>query len=30
MLVAGRGFSEDILSRIRSRVLDAPTLTRSA
>ena len=30
MLVAGRDFSEDILSRIRTRVLDDPTLTRSA
>ena len=29
MLVAGRDFSEDILSRIRTRVLDAPTLTRT-
>ena len=30
MLVAGRDFSEDILARIRTRVLDDPTLTRSA
>jgi len=30
MLVAGREFSEDILSRIRRRVADEPTLTRSA
>lgn len=30
MLVVGRDFSEDILSRIRTRVLDEPTLTRSA
>lgn len=30
MLVVGREFSEDILSRIRSRVLDEPTLTRTA
>ena len=30
MLVAGRDFSEDILSRIRTRVRDDPTLTRSA
>ena len=30
MLVAGRDFSEHILSRIRTRVLDDSTLTRSA
>ena len=30
MLVAGRDFSEHILSRIRTRVLDDPTLTLSA
>jgi hypothetical protein len=30
MLVVGRDFSEHILSRIRTRVLDDPTLTRSA
>ena len=30
MWVVGRDFSEDILSRIRTRVLDEPTLTRSA
>ena len=30
MLVAGRDFSDDMLSRIRTRVLDEPTLTRSA
>jgi Domain of unknown function (DUF4338)/Transposase Tn5 dimerisation domain/Transposase DNA-binding len=30
MLVVGRDFSEDILSRIRTRVLDEPTLTRTA
>ena len=30
MLVAGREFSEDILTRIRARVTGAPTLTRTA
>src|ERR1700752_2224268 len=30
MLVAGRDFSEDILSRIRRRVVEEPTLTRTA
>ncbi len=30
MLVVGHDFSEDILSRIRTRVLDEPTLTRTA
>ena len=30
MLVVGRDFSEDILSRIRTRVLDEPTLTRTS
>jgi len=30
MLVAGREFSDEILTRIRSRVVDEPTLTRSA
>ena len=30
MLVAGCDFSDDMLSRIRTRVLDEPTLTRSA
>jgi len=29
MLLVGREFSEDILSRIRARVLDEPTLTRT-
>lgn len=30
MLIAGRDFSEEILTRIRSRVADDPTLTRTA
>ena len=30
MLVAGRDFSDDILSRIRRRVVEEPTLTRTA
>src|SRR5437773_12137695 len=30
MFVAGRDFSEDILSRIRGRVVEEPTLTRTA
>ena len=30
MLVVGRNFTEDILTRIRSRVADDPTLTRTS